>query len=140
MCAKIGAMTSSTTYKILAPVSAAALLVTGLALTDHLPGPASAAEEAAPVAHTPRAALSPADLVAGLALTGRLPGPAAAAEEPAHAAHTPGEALSPAEGVEHRTAASDAAQERAVLDYWTPRRMADATPIAGLVGDTVEEA
>ncbi|WP_017608680.1 trypsin-like serine peptidase [Nocardiopsis xinjiangensis] len=99
-------MTPSTTYTLLAPISAAALLMAGLALTDHLPGPASAAEQAA------------------------------------HVAHTPGQrdTLPAVEGVEHRTAASDAAQERAVLDYWTPRRMADATPIAGLVGDTVESA
>lgn len=102
-------MTSSTAYTILAPITAAGLLVTGLAATDSLPGPVDAVEQAAHMA---------------------APGQG----------DTAAQAVSAGEGVEHRVAAADPAQEREVLDYWTPQRMADATPIAGLVGDTVEGA
>ncbi|WP_159940805.1 MULTISPECIES: serine protease [unclassified Nocardiopsis] len=102
-------MTSSTAHKILAPLTAAAVALGGLALAEKLPAPASAVTQAIHTAYSPEESAA-----AGSAAPLR-------------------EALSRMEGVSHQAAAVTGTEHQAVLDYWTEERMAAAKPITSTV-------
>ncbi|MEC3895855.1 trypsin-like serine protease [Nocardiopsis alba] len=112
-------MTSSTTYKILAPLAAAAVALGGLAMIDRLPEPASAVTQALYTSsETPTESSDPSD-------------------DPAR---SPQAAATRVDGVAHQTGALTEAQNTRVLDYWTSERMASAQPITSLLDSTLDLA
>ncbi len=91
-------------------------------------------------AHKLLAALAAAALaVGGLVYADRMPEPAQAGTVPErlHEAHA---ALDEADGVVRQSAAVTEEQQRAVLSYWTPERMAAARPITELLARTLPDA
>ncbi|MBR8744708.1 serine protease [Nocardiopsis sp. MG754419] len=102
-------MTSSTAYKVLAPLAAATVALAGLAMIDELPDPAAAVTRAV---HS-----------------------AATSDSPARLSQT---AATRVDEAAHQSGAVTEAQNSAVLDYWTGERMAAARPITDLVDSTLE--